>query len=92
MKQLFAIFLICLLTAFAPDHQPHLKKIFNGKNLKGWVAPPNNVWWTAGKGILFVKSTAEKKGSILWTEKNTRISSFRPISLWEMAWLIPGYF
>jgi hypothetical protein len=69
MKQLFAISLICLLTAFVPGDQPHLKKIFNGKNLKGWVAPPNNVWWTAGKGILFVKSTAEKKGSILWTEK-----------------------
>ena len=47
-----------------------MKKIFNGKNLKGWKAPDNNVWWSASKGILFVKSTAEKKGSILWTEKS----------------------
>jgi hypothetical protein len=47
---------------------PKLKKIFNGKNLKGWVEPANNVWWTVNDGVLFVKSTAEKKGSILWTE------------------------
>jgi len=68
MKQLLAFFLIASIFAFAPDHQPHLKKIFNGKNLKGWIAPPNNVWWTAAKGVLYVKSTPEKKGSILWTE------------------------
>ncbi len=60
------LFLINLVQA----QEPKLKKIFNGKNLKGWKAPENNVWWTASKGILFVKSTAEKKGSILWTEKS----------------------
>ncbi len=51
------------------SQEPKLKKIFNGKNLKGWIAPPDNVWWTANDGILLVKSTAEKKGSNLWTEK-----------------------
>ncbi len=50
--------------------EPKLKKIFNGKNLKGWVLPSNdNGNWTAGDGILYVKSSADKKGSILWTEK-----------------------
>ena len=56
-------------TLFAYAQEPKLKKIFNGKNLKGWVAPANNTWWMAGKGILFVKSGPDKKGSILWTEK-----------------------
>ena len=50
--------------------EPKLKKIFNGKNLKGWVLPENNNNnWTASKGILYVKSSADKKGSNLWTEK-----------------------
>jgi len=49
---------------------PKLKKIFNGKNLKGWVLPENDQNnWTAGNGTLYVKSSADKKGSILWTEK-----------------------
>ena len=51
---------------------PKLRKIFNGRNLKGWIAPENNTWWTVNDGILFVKSGPEKKGSILWTEKQYR--------------------
>ena len=54
---------------FGFSQDPKLKKIFNGKNLKGWIAPPDNVWWTANDGVLLVKSTVEKKGSNLWTEK-----------------------
>ena len=46
-----------------------MKKIFNGKTLDGWVVPENNIWWSAGKGTLSVKSGPERKGSILWTEK-----------------------
>lgn len=49
--------------------KPKMKKIFNGKTLDGWAAPENNIWWTAGKGVLSVKNGPEKKGSILWTEK-----------------------
>ncbi len=60
------IFLFASLT-YAQDVK--MKKIFNGRNLKGWFVPPNNVWWTADKGVLFVKSSAEKKGSDLWTKK-----------------------
>jgi hypothetical protein len=46
------------------------KKIFKGKNLDGWVVPnPNFDNWTVEKGILHVKSSEDKKGSILWTSK-----------------------
>jgi hypothetical protein len=66
-KMIFSLALFATLVAYAQE--PKLKKIFNGKNLKGWVAPANNTWWMAGKGILLVKSGPDKKGSILWTEK-----------------------
>ncbi|MCG8310179.1 MAG: DUF1080 domain-containing protein [Cytophagales bacterium] len=48
---------------------PKPEKIFNGKNLTGWKVPDNNIWWSAGDGILTCKSGPEQKGSILWTEK-----------------------
>ena len=68
MKKLLAAFLLLMVIVSTQAQDPKLKKIFNGKNLKGWVVPENNVWWTANDGVLFVKSTAEKKGSILWSE------------------------
>ena len=68
MKKLLASFLLLTVVVSTQAQDPKLKKIFNGKNLKGWVEPANNVWWTVNDGVLFVKSTAEKKGSILWTE------------------------
>ena len=69
-KVITAVALVLFLINIVEAQEPKLKKIFNGKSLKGWKAPANNVWWSASKGILFVKSTAEKKGSILWTEKS----------------------
>jgi len=68
MKKLLAFFLLLVVIVSTQAQDPKLKKIFNGKTLKGWVEPSNNVWWTVNDGILFVKSTAEKKGSILWSE------------------------
>ncbi len=68
MKKLLAALLLLMVIVSTQAQDPKLKKIFNGKNLKGWVVPENNVWWTANDGVLFVKSTAEKKGSILWTK------------------------
>jgi hypothetical protein len=50
------------------EKDPKLKKIFNGKDLDGWVAPEGNIWWTAEKGILTAQSGPDKKGSILWTD------------------------
>lgn len=47
-----------------------MKKIFNGKNLEGWVVPAPESCWTVSKGVLLVKSEPTKKGAILWTEKS----------------------
>tara|TARA_R110002049_G_scaffold308939_1_gene515027 strand:+ start:15276 stop:15875 length:600 start_codon:yes stop_codon:yes gene_type:complete len=55
---------------FSMAQAPQKKKIFNGKNLNGWVVPENNIWWSANKGVLFGKSGPERKGTILWTEKS----------------------
>ncbi|MCM4150641.1 DUF1080 domain-containing protein [Arenibacter sp. N53] len=68
-KIVFTFFIMSLfsLTMFAQE--PVLKSAFNGKNLKGWIVPENNSWWTVDNGILRAKSGPEKKGSILWTDK-----------------------
>tara|TARA_R110001606_G_scaffold69011_4_gene157720 strand:+ start:55 stop:651 length:597 start_codon:yes stop_codon:yes gene_type:complete len=63
----FLIVNFITLNMFAQD--PVLKSAFNGKNLKGWVAPENNIWWSVENGILRAKSGPDKKGSILWTDK-----------------------
>ena len=71
MKKLLTLLaLLFLCTTLSHAQDPKMKKIFTGRNFKGWVVPDSNVWWSAGKGILFVKSTAAKKGSILWTKKS----------------------
>ena len=69
-KSITVVFLVCLFAPLVHAQTPKMKKIFNGRNLKGWIVPENNVWWTAEKGVLFVKSSAEKKGSNLWTKKS----------------------
>ena len=55
------------LSLFAQD--PVLKSAFNGKSLKGWVVPENNIWWSVENGTIRAKSGPDKKGSILWTDK-----------------------
>ena len=69
-KIIFSFTLFVALLAYAQE--PKLKKIFNGKNLKGWIAPDNNTWWLVDNKELLVKSGPDKKGSILWTEKKYR--------------------
>jgi len=67
---MLASLILMVIQSQSIAQEPKLKKIFNGKNLKGWVLPENNNNnWTASKGILYVKSSADKKGSNLWTEK-----------------------
>lgn len=61
-------FIGCLYTSTAQE--PKLKKVFNGKNLTGWIVPDNNIWWSAKDGKLMAKSGPNKTGSILWTEKD----------------------
>ena len=69
-KILIATLILLGFQSMSNAQEPKLKKIFNGKNLKGWVVPENNNNnWIANDGILNVKSSADKKGSNLWTEK-----------------------
>ena len=63
------LFLIGFVST-ATAQEPKMKKIFNGKNLKGWTVPENNIWWSVDDGMLMAKSGPEKKGTIIWTEKN----------------------
>jgi len=49
--------------------EERLSPIFNGKDLAGWKAPENNIWWLVNEGVLQVRSGPDKKGSVLWTEK-----------------------
>lgn len=67
----FHIFMALVIVAgvLVQAANPKMKRIFNGKNLNGWVEPENNSWWTAKDGVLSAKSGPERKGSILWTEK-----------------------
>lgn len=77
MKKRFLLpsFLLLALTATALTLTPNVSaggggvSIFNGKDLTGWKAPEDNVWWLVKDGILQVRSGPEQKGSILWTEK-----------------------
>lgn len=72
MKKIFFSLLFVKICLAAAAQEPTLKRIFNGRDLKGWNVPENNIWWTARKGILTAKSSADKKGSILWTKKKYR--------------------
>lgn len=72
MKTLPALLLI--LSSFCSIASPlaaeeELKPIFNGKDLEGWKAPENNVSWLVQNGVLQVRSAPDKKGYVLWTEK-----------------------
>jgi len=68
--KLILLILAFILPGIALHAQkPKMKKIFDGKTLSGWTVPDDNIWWSAGKGVLSVQSGPDKKGSILWTEK-----------------------
>jgi hypothetical protein len=63
------IILLLLISISVFAQKPKMKKIFNGKDLKGWVIPDDKNCWTVENGLLKVKNEPTKKGSILWTEK-----------------------
>lgn len=67
----FLALLMAVLAAVAADEASQLKlsSIFNGKDLNGWKAPENNIYFTASDGVLHVKNGPKKKGATLWTEK-----------------------
>ncbi len=59
------------LVLFSPllRAEEKLEPIFNGKDLSGWKAPENNIWYLVEDGILQLRSSPDQTGSVLWTEK-----------------------
>ena len=55
---------------FESTNKPPYKKYFNGRNFSKWVLPEGNIWWKIEDKIIKAKSGLNKKGSILWTEKD----------------------
>jgi hypothetical protein len=58
------LLLSCFLTIFfidavAQKNEPSFKKLFNGKNLKGWMASAEKDSWQVVDGVLDVKSSPE---------------------------------
>ena len=49
--------------------KPPYKKYFNGRNFSKWVLPDGNIWWKIEDKVIKAKSGLNKKGTILWTEK-----------------------
>jgi hypothetical protein len=68
-----SIFLaLAVTTAFSLNKLPaqeSLTTVYSATDLSGWKVPDNNIWWLVEDGILKIRSGPEKKGSILWTEK-----------------------
>jgi hypothetical protein len=70
MKKLLILSIALTLSCSLNSQAQKLKKIFNGKNLDGWVIPqPNNDNWTVANKVLTVASDDTRKGKTLWTEK-----------------------
>ena len=72
MRTLFFLVAVLLATTNLTGQdaaKAKMKTVFKGKNLKGWIVPNNNIWWTAENGILHCKSGPNLKGSTLWTKK-----------------------
>ena len=67
---LFSAFMVGLSVDVTAGELPEVetKPIFNGKDLSGWKAPEDNIWWLVDDGVLQVRSGPKKKGGILWTE------------------------
>lgn len=63
---LVALPAFALSSVFAEES---LTTLYGATDLSGWKVPDGNIWWIAEDGILKVRSGPEKKGSILWTEK-----------------------
>ncbi len=64
----FACFMV--FVTFAQKRDTEMKVVFDGKDLKHWKVPQDNIWWTIDEGTLWAKSDEDKTGSILWTKKD----------------------
>ena len=59
-----------------------VQPVFNGKDLTGWKVPKGNdkaKWYQVIDGVLQIRSGPKKKGSVLWTEKNSVTSRWNSI-------------
>jgi hypothetical protein len=63
---------IALLLISATAREPRMRKIFNGRDLQGWTVTQGADQWTVADRQLLVRNNADRKGSILWTEKRYR--------------------
>jgi hypothetical protein len=63
---------LMLLTSATADREPRLRRIFNGRDLTGWTVSQGADQWTVAGRELLVRNNAERKGSILWTQKSYR--------------------
>jgi hypothetical protein len=72
MKKIPVVIFFLTIFFAANAQQNKTKKIFNGKDLKGWTVSQGADQWSASRGVLFVKNNPERKGSILWTDKKYR--------------------
>ena len=72
MRALPLLLILSAIFTQSMAQEVNMKPIFNGKNLKGWVMPEDNIWWSVKDGELWAKSDPAKKGSILWTKKAYR--------------------
>lgn len=69
MKSLSILAAALLVLSTSLVAEETLEPIFNGKDLAGWKAPENNIWYLVEDGILKIRSSPDQKGSVLWTEK-----------------------
>lgn len=67
LHRLFLAALLALSTSLFAEEK--FEPIFNGKDLAGWKAPENNIWYLVEDGVLQIRSSPDQKGSVLWTEK-----------------------
>ncbi len=93
IKQLIAIgTFLFLFSHYGAAQDVKFKKAFNGKNLKGWVAPDNNIWWSVKDDVLSAKSGPKKTGSILWTKKSYKDFIFQTDFLYGDGTIDTGIF
>src|SRR5210317_1682767 len=62
-----ALVAVLFLSSAACAAAEELPVIFNGKDLKGWKVPDDNIWWRVEEGVLQVRSGPKQQGQTLWT-------------------------
>lgn len=70
MKNIYPLIfsLLLVVTSFGQETDEKMETIFDGTNLDHWQVPDENVYWIIEDDVLWAKSDADQKGSILWTK------------------------